>query len=222
MSMTCLPPTASNGFRPDRLVSCAAFREQESQDVLQGLCVRGVAQERALPPDSHEAFVLQLVEVVRQRRRRNGEFRADLANHQPFGMCGQQQPDDAQPRFGAECSQHIGEPGDRIFLGRSNIIMSFGISIDAEIRKVNHGDHRLPLSAPSNSLICCRAMGLENPRHYIAKRETSAIMVAMRNSRLENSATAPTSLPAKRDAGAIATRTGFLETGAKNFYSKRP
>jgi hypothetical protein len=45
----------------DRLISSAALGVEKLQQFLQRLCVGGVAQEGALPPNLNESFVLELV-----------------------------------------------------------------------------------------------------------------------------------------------------------------
>src|ERR1700751_4624639 len=105
---------AGDGFGSDRLVAGAALREQESNDVLQGLGVGRVAKEGAFAAHGDEAFVLQLVEMMRERRRRDAKLRADLADDQPFRMRGQQQPHDPEPRFGAQGRKHVGVAGNLV------------------------------------------------------------------------------------------------------------
>jgi len=72
--MRLLFPGAENLFGADRLVPRAALGEQKPDDLLERQRVGGAAKERALAPHRHEAFVLQLVEVVGERRRGDSQF----------------------------------------------------------------------------------------------------------------------------------------------------
>jgi len=77
---------AHDGFGSDRLVAGAALREQESDDVLKGLGVGGVPKEGALASHRDKTLILQLVEVMRERRWWDAKLRADLADDEPLGM----------------------------------------------------------------------------------------------------------------------------------------
>ncbi len=116
-----------------RLVAGAAFGIKKLQQLLQGVGVGGVAQEGALALDFHQAFGLQLVEVVRKRGVGDVELFLNLAHHQAFGMGRQQQLHDAQPRLGSHGGEHVGIASD--------VIGAFGgegirhISIIVEIAK---------------------------------------------------------------------------------------
>ena len=127
---------AGDRLGADRLVAGAALGEQEGDDLLQRRGVGGVAKERALAPHANEVFVLQLVEMMRQRRGRDAEFGADLADDQPFGMGLQQQPHDPQARLGAERAKHVGEVGDLFGLEGWHRLL-FHISISVELSNVN-------------------------------------------------------------------------------------
>jgi hypothetical protein len=50
----------------DRSAARAALGEQESQQVAKGIRIGAVAQERALPLNSNQSLVFQLLEVVGQ------------------------------------------------------------------------------------------------------------------------------------------------------------
>src|SRR5437763_1291222 len=52
------------------LVPRAAFGIEEAQQFLKGIRIRGIPQKCALPPYLNQVLVLELVKVVRQRRRR--------------------------------------------------------------------------------------------------------------------------------------------------------
>src|SRR5208282_2256836 len=73
--------TAGYRFGFDRLVARAAFGEEEGQDVLQRMGVRGVTQEGAFAAHLHQVLVLELFEMMGERRGRDAKLRADLAHH---------------------------------------------------------------------------------------------------------------------------------------------
>ena len=99
---------AGDCFGLDRLVARAALGKQKADDLLKRLGVRGVAKERALATHGDQPFVLQLVEVMRERRWRDAQLGADLADDEAFRMGRQQKPHDAQPRLGPERGEHVG------------------------------------------------------------------------------------------------------------------
>src|ERR1700722_241498 len=101
----------SDGFGADRLVACAALGKQKPDKFLKCFGIRGMAKKRTLATNRHEAFVLQLVEVMRKCRRRDAQLGADLADDEAFRMSREQNADDAQPRFGAERREHVGVAG---------------------------------------------------------------------------------------------------------------
>src|SRR5216683_2710599 len=118
-------------FRLQRLVPRAAFRVQELQKFLQRFRVRRVAQERTLSLHVHEPFILQLVEMMRQRRIGNLQFPLDVPNHQSLGMRRQQQLHDPEPRLRPHRREHIGIL--RYALCFLSVRFIFHISIIAEI-----------------------------------------------------------------------------------------
>src|ERR1700704_6001311 len=62
---------ANNLLRLDGFVSGAAFGVQKSQQLLERVEVSRVPQERALPADSHQIFVLEFVQMMGQSGTRN-------------------------------------------------------------------------------------------------------------------------------------------------------
>jgi len=56
----------NDGFRLNRLIARATLSVQEAKQFLQAFGVRRIPQERTLPRDGYEVFVLQLLEVVRE------------------------------------------------------------------------------------------------------------------------------------------------------------
>ena len=78
----------------------------------EGVDVRAVPDERLLALGRDELVVLELVEMMGQRRARDAGLGLDLADHQAVGMGGEQEPHDAEPRLGAEGGEHVGEVGD--------------------------------------------------------------------------------------------------------------
>jgi hypothetical protein len=89
----------NDSLRLEGIVSGTALGIKELQQLLQGLRICGVTQERALPAYKHQAFVLELVEVVGKRRVGNVQFFLDLAYHQAFRMRRQQQLHNTESRF---------------------------------------------------------------------------------------------------------------------------
>src|SRR5207302_9585328 len=81
----------NNVLRLNRFVPRAAVDIQEPQQLLKGLAVCGVMQERALTTHINQTFVSELVQMVRERRIRYVQFFLDLPYHQALGMRGQQQ-----------------------------------------------------------------------------------------------------------------------------------
>jgi hypothetical protein len=116
---------AGDGFGSDRLIASAALREQESDDVLKGIGVGGVPQERAFASHGDEAFVLQLVEVMREGRCWNAKFGTDLTDNQSFRVSREQKTDYPQTSFGPERREHVGVAGNFISIGLGHRIPLF-------------------------------------------------------------------------------------------------
>ncbi len=83
-------------FGADYFVAGTAFAEEKRQQLAQRFGVRGVPQEGAVAPDLHQAFVLQLVEMMREGGAGNVQFAADLADHHAGRVSGEEQLHDAK------------------------------------------------------------------------------------------------------------------------------
>ena len=70
-----------NLLRLEHVVPRTAFGVQKTQELLQGFGIRRIPEEGPFAAHSHEIFVLQFVEMMRERRIRYVEFRADIADH---------------------------------------------------------------------------------------------------------------------------------------------
>ena len=73
-----------------------------------------------------ELFILELFEVMGERRGWNAKLRADLAHHKAIGMRRQQKAHNPEPRFRAKCRQDIGIAGDLIVMfgiGHGNLLL---------------------------------------------------------------------------------------------------
>src|SRR5687768_7121038 len=107
-------------FRTDPARARAAFREQELEQVFDRLGIGGVPEKRALAAHRQDVLALEALEVMGERGRRNVELGADVAGGHSRRMRGQQEPDDAQARFGAHRGEHVGKSGDLIGLNRGH------------------------------------------------------------------------------------------------------
>jgi hypothetical protein len=126
---------ASDGFGADRLVACAALGKQKPDKVLKCFGIRGMAKERALASNRHKAFVLQLVEMMRKRGRRDAQLRADLADDEALRVGREQKPDDAQPGLSPKGGKHVGVTGSFLGVAFAHDFL-FHVSIYAEIWNV--------------------------------------------------------------------------------------
>src|SRR5271157_5334645 len=99
-------------FRFDCLVAGAALGIKETEQFLQRLSIGGVPQEGAVAADLHQAFILELVEMMGECRAGDLQFAADVAHHHSVGMRRQQQLHDAQPRLGPHGRKHVGIAGN--------------------------------------------------------------------------------------------------------------
>jgi len=93
--------------RFDGLRSGATFREEKRQQVLKCVGVRRVPEETALSFHGDHAFVLQLVQVVREVRRTDSKFRLNLASDHTFRVSGQKKLSNAKSRFGSDRGKHV-------------------------------------------------------------------------------------------------------------------
>src|SRR5204863_9974720 len=71
--------------------------------------------------DANQSFILQLVQMMRQRRIRNVELNADIADDQALGMRGEQKLHDAQPGLGSHRRKHV-----RVTRNLFGIVFSLG------------------------------------------------------------------------------------------------
>jgi hypothetical protein len=106
--------SAGDFLGPNGLVAGAALGEQEPDNFLKRVSVRGAAKKRAFAPHCYEAFGFQLVEVMRECGRRDSKLGADLTDDKPFGMRGEQKPHDSQARLCSKRSEHVGVARDLI------------------------------------------------------------------------------------------------------------
>src|ERR1700678_985367 len=88
--------------RCDGFISGATLGVEKLQNFLQRLGVGAVAKVSALSADDDQAFVPQLVEVMRQRGIRNIKIGLDFTNDQAFGMGREEQRHKAEAWLGAE------------------------------------------------------------------------------------------------------------------------
>ena len=89
---------------PERPVSPprATLLVQERLQFLQQLVIRRVPEKCSLPAHLDQVQILQFFEMMGKRRVRNAQFRRDVAHDHSLRMPGEQQPDHAQPRLGAQ------------------------------------------------------------------------------------------------------------------------
>src|SRR5262245_15110234 len=97
----------TNRFRFHDVVPGAALCMYKPHEYLQRTCVRLVPEECSLAPHVHHTYMLQLFEMMRQRRIRNLELAADIANDQAVRMSREQQSHDSQPRLRTHRCKHV-------------------------------------------------------------------------------------------------------------------
>jgi hypothetical protein len=69
------------------------------QNFLQRLSIGAIAKESAFAADDDQAFVLQFIEVMRERGARNIELGLDFTDNHAFGVRREKQLHDAEARF---------------------------------------------------------------------------------------------------------------------------
>jgi Haem-binding domain len=94
------------------LISRTAFGVKEGQQFLQRLRVGRIPKKLTVSPYRHQAFVLQLFQVVRQRGGGHAQFFLNVAYYQSAGMGSQQQTHDFQSRLMAQRRKTIRMEGD--------------------------------------------------------------------------------------------------------------
>ena len=119
-------------LRLQGFIAGAAFGIEKLQEFLESFRVGGVAEKGALAFDEDEVFVLQFVEVVRERGVGDVQIFLNVTYDEPLGMGGEQELHDAKAGLGAHGGKHVGELGD-VFGGRLSGCRRH-ISIVAEIQ----------------------------------------------------------------------------------------
>src|SRR3982750_4345066 len=99
-----------DGLRLNRLVAGAAFGIEEAEQLPQRVGVGRIPEIGAFPAYLHEVFVLELVEVMRERGGRNVQLRAHVAGDHALRMRREQQPHDAKAWLRSHCGKHIRIP----------------------------------------------------------------------------------------------------------------
>ena len=99
-------------LRLDGFVPGAALGVEKPEQFLERLGVGAVADERLFALGGDQLVVLQLLEVMRQRRAGDAGLGLDFADDHAVGVGGEQQADDPQARLGAERGEHVGVAGD--------------------------------------------------------------------------------------------------------------
>jgi hypothetical protein len=101
----------------------AAFFIEKIQDFAQSIRVRGVPEISAFAADFNEADLLQFLEMMRKRRSRDAEFLLHFPGNHPIRVSGQEEPQNLQPRLGAEGRKAIGGPNDEERIRLAHISM---------------------------------------------------------------------------------------------------
>lgn len=87
-------------MRLNRSVSCAALGVKKAQQFLERVGIGGIPKERALPVHVYEIFVLELVQMMRQRGGGNIQLCADITRNHALRVCRKQQPHDTKAGLG--------------------------------------------------------------------------------------------------------------------------
>src|ERR1700722_13666692 len=77
---------ADDGLRLNSLVTRTALGVEKAQQILKCIRIGRIPEERPLTAHAHQVFVLEFVEMMRQRARGNVQFAPNLAHHQALGM----------------------------------------------------------------------------------------------------------------------------------------
>src|ERR1700733_5812026 len=73
---------ADDGLRLNSLVTRTALCVEKAQQILEGIRIGRVPKERPFAAHAHQVFVLQFVEMMRQRARGNVQFAPNFAHYQ--------------------------------------------------------------------------------------------------------------------------------------------
>src|SRR6476659_5765297 len=88
--------------RLDGAIARATLGVQKAEEFLERLRVRAIADERFFTLGGDELVVLEFFQVMGERRSGDAGFGLDVADDEAVGMRGEQESDDAQPRFRAQ------------------------------------------------------------------------------------------------------------------------
>jgi hypothetical protein len=105
----------------DDPVPSAALGVQKAEKILKRIRIRAVPEQGSPAAYGHQAFVFQFVEVVREGRARDIQFRLNVSYDQSVRLRRHQELHNVQPGFGAHRREHIGEANDLGRLGACNI-----------------------------------------------------------------------------------------------------
>jgi hypothetical protein len=112
-------PNRDQSARLNGLVSSAAFRVKERDQILKGVRVGRVPQKAALAPDADQVLVPELVEVVRKRGGRNAQFALNLANNKSLRMGREQKLHNSQTGFRTHGGKKVCVPAGLFGFGRA-------------------------------------------------------------------------------------------------------